>query len=277
MAVQEMRMEHLVERAVQIIRERYAEPLSLDDIAREVMVSKFHLLRAFGRFTGVTPGRFLSAVRISEAKRLLQISDLGVAAISCKVGYSSTGSFTRRFTESVGIPPTQYRQLSRGKGEYVVRSPAGGRGGPVRRRLRGVARATARPVSSLYIGSFDGPILQGQPSSWTTTERPGPFALQQVPHGICYVHAMMRAAQELPGRPLETMLLTATLGPMHIDPYVSFEVELVLRPRDWSHPPVLFAVPGLEILTDAAPRPGLKRLSSGIRGLSPHTPSEVSN
>ncbi|MGW0991839.1 helix-turn-helix domain-containing protein [Streptomyces sp. NPDC002523] len=258
-------MEHIVERAVQIIRERYAEPLSLDDIARAVMVSKFHLLRVFSQVTGVTPGRFLSAVRIGEAKRLLKNSDLGVATISSTVGYSSTGSFTSRFTESVGIPPTQYRQLSRGEGEYAVRSSAGGRGDMTRCQLRGVARAAAEPVSSIYIGSFDSPILQGHPSSWTTTERLGPFVLHQVPHGTCYLHATMRAAQQQPGRPLETMLLTATLGPIRIDPYVTFEVELVLCPRGWSHPPILFAAPGLEILAETAPRPGFKRISSGFK------------
>ncbi|MFD5080034.1 helix-turn-helix domain-containing protein [Streptomyces sp. NPDC058371] len=283
-------MEHVVERAVQIMRERYAEPLSLDDIARAVLVSKFHLLRIFSQVTGVTPGRFLSAVRIGEAKRLLQNSDLGVATISSAVGYNSTGSFTSRFTESVGIPPTRYRQVSRGEGEYVVRSPAGGQG-DMTRCLRGVARAGAEPVSSIYIGSFDSPILQGHPSSWTTTECLGPFVLQQVPHGICYLHATMRAAQEQPGQPLETMLLTATLGPIRIDPYAGFEVELVLCPRDWSHPPILFVAPGLEMLAEAAPRPGFKRISSvyqadsskfpvassGFQELARHASWKVSN
>lgn len=258
-------MEHVVEQAVRIIRERYAQPLSLDDIARAVLVSKFHLLREFSQVTGVTPGRFLSAVRIGEAKRLLRNSDLSVANISSAVGYSSTGSFTSRFTESVGIPPTRYRQLSRGEGGHAVRASADGQDDMPCRQLRGVARAAAEPVSSIYIGSFDSPILQGRPSSWTTTERLGPFVLQQVPYGICYLHATMLAAQERPGQPLETMLLTATLGPLRIDPYAGSEVELVLCPRDWSHPPILFAVPGLEMLVEAAPRPGFKRISSGFK------------
>ncbi|MFJ1809570.1 MULTISPECIES: helix-turn-helix domain-containing protein [unclassified Streptomyces] len=258
-------MEHIVERAVQIIRERYSEPLSLDDIAGAVLVSKFHLLRVFSQVTGVTPGRFLGAVRIGEAKRLLKNSDLGVATISSRVGYSSTGSFTSRFTESVGIPPTQYRQLSRAEGGYAVPSTLDGRSDRTRCQLHGVARAAAEPVSSIYIGSFDSPILQRHPSSWTTTEHLGPFVLQQVPHGICYLHATMRAAQEQPGRPLETMLLTATLGPIRIDPYASFEVELVLCPRNWSHPPILFAAPGLEMSAEATPRPGFKRISSGFK------------
>lgn len=274
-------MEHVVERAVQIIRERYAEPLSLDDIADAVMLSKFHFLRIFDQFTGVTPGRFLSAVRLGEAKRLLRNSDLGVATIACTVGYSSTGSFTRRFTESVGVPPTQYRQLSRGEGAYAVRSAAAGPGDRTPCRLSGVARATAKPVSAIYIGSFEGPILQGRPSSWTTAEHPGPFSLQRVPRGSCYVHAMTRAAtRELPGRPLETMLLTATLGPLDIDPYTSLEVELVLRRRHWAHPPVLFAVPGIETPSVAALDPdssGYPVDSSRIQEIARRTSSKVSN
>ncbi|MCF2125353.1 AraC family transcriptional regulator [Strepomyces sp. STD 3.1] len=256
-----MRRERAVEQAVRIIRERYAEPLGLDDIARAVLVSKFHLLRIFTEITGVTPGRFLSAVRISEAKRLLQQSDLAVACISSMVGYSSTGSFTSRFTSSVGIPPTQYRHLSRGKGEFTFRSPGGDRTGPERCRLGGVARARAEPLSPVYIGSFDGPILQGHPSSWTSTRHPGPFVLDHVPHGTCYLHATMLAVHE---HPLEAVLLTATLGPVHIGPYAGIEAELVLRPRAWWHPPVLFAVPGLEILTER-PHPGIKRIPSGFK------------
>ncbi|MFC8198213.1 helix-turn-helix domain-containing protein [Streptomyces sp. NPDC057298] len=255
-------MQHAVEQAVRIIRERYAEPLSLDDISCAVLVSKFHLLRVFRQITGVTPGRFLSAVRISEAKRLLHNSDLAVAAISSMVGYDSTGSFTSRFTESVGIPPTQYRQLSRGEGGFTARSPAQGPAGLTRCRLRGVVRAAAKPLSPIYIGSFGGPILQGRPSSWTTVENFGPFTLQQVPRGICHLHATMLAARE---QPLETILLTATLGPLHIDPCISSEVELVLCPQVWSTPPVLFAPPGFETLAARTPQPGFKRLSSGFK------------
>ncbi|MFI9154602.1 helix-turn-helix domain-containing protein [Streptomyces sp. NPDC053367] len=240
-------MEHVVERAVQVIRERYAEPLSLDDIARSVMVSKFHLLRLFTRITGVTPGRFLSAVRLAEAKRLLTVSELNVADVSSQVGYSSTGSFTRRFTESVGIPPTQYRKLSREGREPVAPVEVSGPSDDMRCRLRGVVRSTATPLSSIYVGAFDSPILQGQPASWTTVERPGPFTLTGVPCGTRFLHAAVQAVQENPLEELGVVLLTATLGPVHIDPFATFEVELVLRPRDWSRPPILFALPGFDM------------------------------
>ncbi|MFF0478805.1 helix-turn-helix domain-containing protein [Streptomyces sp. NPDC004284] len=253
-------MEHAVEQAVRIIRERYAEPLSLDALACAVLVSKFHLLRIFRQATGVTPGRFLTAVRISEAKRLLQNSDLAVAAISAMVGYDSTGSFTSRFTESVGIPPTRYRQLSRGEGEFTVPSAAG-RAGTERCQLRGVVRALAEPVSSIYIGAFGGPILQGRPSGWTTMRHPGPFVLRRLPPGTCYLHATTLAAGE---KTPETTLLTATLGPLRADAYAGGEVELVLGPQGWSNPPVLFAAPGFEMLTEKSPQSGFKRLSSAF-------------
>lgn len=250
-------MEQAVRQAVQVIRERYAEPLSLDDIARAALVSKFHLLRMFSQVTGVTPGRFLSAVRIGEAKRLLRYSDLGVACISSTVGYSSCGSFTKRFTESVGMPPVQYRRLSRCGGEVTVRSPAGAPGG----LLLGVARAVAEPGSAIWIGAFDGPILQGHPSSWTTAEQPGPFALHRVPYGVRWLHATAWAGHGPPG---ETRLLTATAGPLRVGPYTA-EVDLVLGPRDWSRPPILYAVPGLEALAEPASRPGLEPMSSGFK------------
>ena len=108
-------MEALVRRAVTTIRARYEEPLSLDDLARTATMSKFHFLRTFRDITGVTPGRFLSAVRLHEAKRLLLGTGMDVAGVSVQVGYGSLGTFTRRFTECVGMPPTQYRRLARGE------------------------------------------------------------------------------------------------------------------------------------------------------------------
>ena len=121
-----------VERAVGVMWERFWEPLCLDDLARCALVSKFHFLRVFSRVTGVTPGRFLSAVRVFEAKGLLVGSSLSVADVSAGVGYGSTGSFTRRFSESVGLSPTQYRRVALGgglRGGVGVSGSSGGSGG----------------------------------------------------------------------------------------------------------------------------------------------------
>lgn len=94
--------------ALSVIHERYAEPLTVAELASEVYVSQFHFSRVFSGATGLTPGRFLTAVRLFEAKLLLTTS-LRVADVVCGVGYSSVGTFTSRFTEAVGMTPTEYR------------------------------------------------------------------------------------------------------------------------------------------------------------------------
>lgn len=98
-----------VKQAILSMRERYYDPLTLHEIASEVFVSPFHFSRIFARDTGVTPGRYLTSIRLFEAKRLLLTTSLTVSDIVCSVGYSSVGTFTTRFTQSVGMTPTQYR------------------------------------------------------------------------------------------------------------------------------------------------------------------------
>ncbi|MBA0125334.1 helix-turn-helix transcriptional regulator [Haloechinothrix sp. YIM 98757] len=102
-------MQPAVKQAIASIRERYFEPITLNDLAAEVFVSPFHFSRVFSRETGVTPGRYLTAVRLFEAKRLLVMTSLTVSDVVCSVGYSSVGTFTSRFTRAVGMTPTQYR------------------------------------------------------------------------------------------------------------------------------------------------------------------------
>ncbi len=102
-------MHPAVREAILTMKSRYAEPITLEDLASSVFISQFHFCRVFGKDTGVTPGRYLAAVRMFEAKRLLMATSLRVADIVCGVGYSSTGTFTTRFTSMVGLTPTQYR------------------------------------------------------------------------------------------------------------------------------------------------------------------------
>ncbi|PDP84557.1 AraC family transcriptional regulator [Glycomyces fuscus] len=92
-----------------MIRSRYSESLTLNGVAAEVFVSPYHFSRIFSRAVGLTPGRYLTAVRLFAAKRLLLTTELTVSDIVCSVGYNSVGTFTSRFTRLVGMSPTQYR------------------------------------------------------------------------------------------------------------------------------------------------------------------------
>jgi len=88
----------------------YAEPLSLDEMARRAGYSRFHFLRAFREAYGETPGAYLSRRRIERAKDLLRSANLTVTEVCHVVGFSSLGSFSARFTELVGCTPTDYRE-----------------------------------------------------------------------------------------------------------------------------------------------------------------------
>jgi AraC-like DNA-binding protein len=99
----------LIDEVIKDIYARFNEPITIDDMARAAICSRFHFTRMFQRATGVPPGQFLSAVRIHEAKRLLLSTSLTVKEITARVGYCSVSTFSAKFKETVGLSPTAYR------------------------------------------------------------------------------------------------------------------------------------------------------------------------
>lgn len=100
-------------RAIDYMRRHLSEPLQLADLARVVPFSPFHFHRLFRDVTTMTPARFLAALRMAEARRMLLHSGLTVTAISGHVGYTSAGTFTTQFSRLVGTSPGHFRQMSR--------------------------------------------------------------------------------------------------------------------------------------------------------------------
>ena len=94
----------------------FAEPLDLDMLARAAGCSRFHFLRLFKAAYGEPPGQYLTRRRVERAKSLLRSANLTVTEICTLVGFSSLGSFSARFTELVGVPPTVYRDEVIGQG-----------------------------------------------------------------------------------------------------------------------------------------------------------------
>jgi AraC-like DNA-binding protein len=97
-------------RARDLMDARYAEPLNLDAMAAEAGYSRHHFAREFRAVFGETPRGYLSRRRVERAKDLLASANLTVTEICMVVGFSSLGSFSRRFTELVGCSPTAYRR-----------------------------------------------------------------------------------------------------------------------------------------------------------------------
>ena len=87
----------------------YAEPLNVEALARDVNMSAGHLSRQFRLAYGESPYSYLMTRRIERAMALLRRGDLSVTDVCFEVGCSSLGTFSTRFTELVGVPPSVYR------------------------------------------------------------------------------------------------------------------------------------------------------------------------
>ncbi|MFE9099551.1 helix-turn-helix transcriptional regulator [Actinomadura geliboluensis] len=92
------------------IDREYAEPLDVEALARGVHMSAGHLSRQFRLAYGESPYGYLMTRRIERAMALLRRGDLSVTEVCFAVGCSSLGTFSTRFTELVGMPPSAYRR-----------------------------------------------------------------------------------------------------------------------------------------------------------------------
>src|SRR5690242_14687953 len=98
----------LLRRVRDRIDREYAQPLDVEALARGVHMSAGHLSREFKLAYGESPYSYLMTRRIERAMALLRRGDLSVTEVCFEVGCSSLGTFSTRFTELVGVPPSVY-------------------------------------------------------------------------------------------------------------------------------------------------------------------------
>jgi transcriptional regulator GlxA family with amidase domain len=91
----------------------FAAPLDVENLARGVNLSGGHLSREFKRAYGESPYQYLMTRRIERAMTLLRRGELSVTEVCFAVGFSSLGTFSTRFAELVGTPPSVYRRRPR--------------------------------------------------------------------------------------------------------------------------------------------------------------------
>lgn len=100
----------LLRRVRDRIDREYAQPLNVEALARGVNMSAGHLSRQFKIAYGESPYSYLMTRRIERAMALLRRGDVSVTDVCFAVGCSSLGTFSTRFTELVGMPPSRYRE-----------------------------------------------------------------------------------------------------------------------------------------------------------------------
>jgi AraC-like DNA-binding protein len=141
-AAQRVRDLALLRRVRDRIDREYAQPLDVEALARGVHMSAGHLSRQFRLAYGESPYSYLMTRRIERAMALLRRGDLSVTEVCFEVGCSSLGTFSSRFTELVGVPPSVYRSQAAG--------PAAGIPACVAKRVTRPIRNREAPAASRH-------------------------------------------------------------------------------------------------------------------------------
>jgi AraC-like DNA-binding protein len=242
--------EQAVERVICAMRDHLSEPLTLESLSKIAIISPYHFHRVFSEITGITPGRFLAALRIERAKQLLATSTLGITDVCLEVGYNSLGTFTTIFTSFVGVSPNRFRCLAAEKSqlrlERLLTAQLHFQNGFGNSIIEGTVSASPSFIGAIFIGLFPTRVPQGSPIAGTRIIAPGYYRISGIPDGVYYLLAA-GVRGSLNTRSLlvpEEGLHVASAGPISI--LVGRPVgriDLALRPADLTDPPVLIALP----------------------------------
>lgn len=187
--------------AAQFLRAHMHEPVSVQDVADHVGYSPFHLSRLFSNTMGQSPVQYLAAQRFHAAKELLLKDSSSVLDICMAVGFSSVGTFTRRFTAEVTTSPREFRRLPDLLADRQVRpfSAIGDGPGTVHGRVvlspEAVALVGATP--HVYVGAYAARAARGSPVAGSMLLSPGEFVLTGIPPGTWFVLAAAVPSDDL--------------------------------------------------------------------------------
>ena len=104
-----------VEKAEGYIETNYSYPITVEDVAAYVGISRSHLFRSFQNYMRKSPKEFLTGYRIKQACRLLRETDLSVSAIAYSVGFENNLYFSKAFRKQKGLSPSEYRARRRNR------------------------------------------------------------------------------------------------------------------------------------------------------------------
>lgn len=230
-------------RSLEAMRMRLSDQMSLEYLARTAGMSRFHFVRVFHQITGLPPFQFLSALRLARARDLVLNTAAPVTAICFDVGYNSLGTFTRRFTASVGASPMQLRRFSVSRNEPRMNSRPP--------RLRGdagadiVVHCRGGEDACIFVGAFPSPVPIGRPSACASLVGVGSVVLRDVPLGSHYILAAAGPASPTAAwfSGAEMRVGTAYPAPIVIENRCAQEVVVQLRPVAVTDPPIVLFLP----------------------------------
>lgn len=104
-----------IQNTICFIRQKYSDPIRIQDIADYCGLNRSYLTRLFKHATGYTPQEYLAQYRINQAKQLLEESSMSIHHIAYCVGYNDAFTFSKLFKRQTGFSPSDYRDFSHKK------------------------------------------------------------------------------------------------------------------------------------------------------------------
>jgi AraC-like DNA-binding protein len=230
------------------------EPPSLQEMAGVAVLSRYHLDRVFSAVTGLSPRRYMAAVRLATAKRLLCETQLRVTDVCFEVGYQSLGTFSSHFTQAVGVGPQRLRRLGSDVPWPALCLASGSGPTPTEPRTGSVftGKVSTPDVARVFIfvGLFADPLPEGKPRSCALLTEPGEYQMAVPADGTYYLFGAALDAARWPASSLlpegAPVWVGAAGRPVHVrNGVVSGARDLLLRPPQPTDPPIVVSLSAL--------------------------------
>ncbi|MBP1155333.1 AraC family transcriptional regulator [Paenibacillus sp. PvR098] len=241
-----------IDEVLAYIHQHIYEPLPLCRLAGHVAYSQYHFSRIFKERIGISPLYYVSSLRLQKAKDLLLRTNLSIRDIGLEIGQQSLGTFTTRFTERVGVTPSDFRnsalqadnhlQSLQKLNDWRTSYPSLNQ----HVRIEGTVQSTIPFEGVILIGLFAKPIPEGLPLYGTLVPSLGDFCFTGVKPGTYYLMAtsVSWGMQALDYLLPHTTLRARLKEPIIVGPFSSVPHQQVTlhvpRPDD---PPILISIP----------------------------------
>ncbi|WP_404456598.1 helix-turn-helix domain-containing protein [Oceanobacillus kapialis] len=241
-----------IDEVIKYIHNNIDDPLSLQHLAEYARYSPYHFSRIFKQKTGLSPHHYVSSLKLQRAKDLLLRTELTVRDIGMEIGQQSLGTFTTRFTEKVGISPSQFRKSPLHINHYLKSLKTHSNSAQQSKvaihsnKVEGVIKAEIPFQGVILVGLFTKPIPAGLPQYGTILTALGDYIF---PHVRPRTYYLMATAVTWEMRTNEILVPNQTLRakvdtPIIVHPKIETPTQnLTLRRPRLDDPPILISLP----------------------------------
>lgn len=219
-------------RTINYMRSHCDESISLYELSKIACISRFHFIRVFKKYTGITPSKFHSLVRFSEAMNQIITTKKNISTICHDVGFESVGTFTNEFTKLTGISPEKIRNRKNNpikpqiESSYVVDS--------IYIHVD-IACATKLTGINIYTGLFKTEIPSGIPEFCSVSECNSVISINVTKCGLYFMYScafipdsgIFVGINDSPIR-IENLTTDIFLGTISLRPYNSEDLPILV-------------------------------------------------